>query len=146
MAGNVLEEMYPVTAVVRNSLPIPQQTFNEVRGQYNAPALLSYVKKEKKSRYAFALTEKDLWSGRLNFVFGQAIPGEAAILSVSRLEDEHERFKERVKKEIIHEMGHVLGLSHCTNQSCVMRFSNSLKEVDRKNATLCEQCRNDLLK
>jgi archaemetzincin len=71
----------------------------------------------------------------MNFVFGLAHPGNAAVLSTHRLDS-----LDLVNKEAIHEMGHVLGLQHCTND-CVMQFSNSLDEAKAKPATLCERCR-----
>ncbi|HIC98260.1 MAG TPA: matrixin family metalloprotease, partial [Pyrodictiaceae archaeon] len=37
-----------------------------------------------------------------------------------------ELFKLRALKEAMHEIGHVLGLLHCTDKRCVMHFSNSI--------------------
>lgn len=71
----------------------------------------------------------------MNFVFGVAHPGKAAVLSTQRLDS-----LDLIKKEAIHETGHVLGLQHCNNE-CVMQFSNSLYEAKAKPATLCERCR-----
>ncbi len=70
----------------------------------------------------------------MNFVFGVAHPGKAAVLSTHRLDS-----LDLINKEAIHETGHVLGLQHCNNE-CVMQFSNSLYEAKAKPATLCERC------
>jgi len=43
-------------------------------------------------------------------------------------------------KEAVHEVGHTLGLAHCTNSSCVMFFSNSILDTDRKKSAFCEKC------
>ncbi|MCS7106475.1 MAG: matrixin family metalloprotease, partial [Candidatus Aenigmarchaeota archaeon] len=50
----------------------------------------------------------------------------------------------RAVKEAIHEMGHVLGLKHCENPECVMSFSNTVFDVDRKTKNLCEKCKKQL--
>lgn len=50
-------------------------------------------------------------------------------------------FRERAKKEAVHELGHVFGLLHCPDQRCVMHFSNSIAETDLKGWRLCGRCR-----
>ena len=48
----------------------------------------------------------------------------------------------RILKEILHEVGHlILGPDHCLNNSCVMRFSKDIKEIDDKSNELCEPCK-----
>ena len=47
----------------------------------------------------------------------------------------------RTIKEIIHELGHCYGLSHCTNNNCVMSASNSILEVDNKDRDFCGHCK-----
>ncbi|MEM0366646.1 MAG: archaemetzincin family Zn-dependent metalloprotease [Acidilobaceae archaeon] len=78
----------------------------------------------------------------LNFIFGLAMP-ELRVASVytKRLEtSDRGKFKLRVLKEVIHELGHLMGLGHCINPKCVMSFSNSIAEVDYKNVQFCREC------
>lgn len=145
VAGEALERAYNLQAVNMDPIPLPKHAYKKPRHQYNATALVKYVKKKKKLNYALGLIENDLYSQNLNFVFGQAIPGIAAVLSIHRLHsDNRELFKERVEKEVIHEIGHVLGLDHCESSKCVMAFSNSLRQVDSKKEDLCQKCRERL--
>ena len=44
-----------------------------------------------------------------------------------------------------HELGHMLGMKHCTYFSCVMNGSNSLPETDAQPAALCPVCLHKLL-
>jgi len=90
----------------------------------------------------------DLYVPSLHFVFGEAdLENRVAIISLCRLKPEYyglsedrDRFKERVLKEGMHELGHTYGLGHCPNPLCVMHFSNSLLDTDIKKASLCPQC------
>jgi len=93
----------------------------------------------------------DIFSRFLNFVFGVAdMPKNksfgSALISVTRLREKFYRrseniaqFELRVLKEAIHELGHTFGLEHCENL-CVMRFSNSLNDTDKKPPNYCEAC------
>ncbi|MEA2005134.1 MAG: hypothetical protein U9O50_02570 [Acidobacteriota bacterium] len=42
--------------------------------------------------------------------------------------------------EAVHELGHTYGLSHCPDAKCVMHFSNSLLDTDKKSASFCTHC------
>ncbi|OYT52052.1 MAG: hypothetical protein B6U73_00475 [Desulfurococcales archaeon ex4484_204] len=37
----------------------------------------------------------------------------------------------RVRKEVMHEVDHLLGLNHCSNPLCIMRFSNSILDTNK---------------
>jgi len=94
--------------------------------------------------YALGITEKDLYSGNLNFVFGLAsMMRKAAVISVARLrsDDYPKFFLERTIKETIHEIGHLLGLQHCNHKECVMHLSNNMFDTDMKDKKYCELCR-----
>jgi archaemetzincin len=85
-------------------------------------------------------------------VFGEAeCPGKTAVISVHRLKPEFYERKpdedlllERTTKEAVHELGHTFGLQHCPNPFCVMYFSNSIFETDRKQSLFCNKCTTNL--
>ena len=90
----------------------------------------------------------DLFIPILTYVFGEArIGGRVAIFSATRLKQEfyglpqdQVLFYERCEKEALHELGHTFGLVHCPFYDCVMHYSNSIEDVDVKNATWCRDC------
>ena len=110
-----------------------------VRGQCRADTLLKKITKRQDVPTVYVADCDGYYPG-LNFVFGLALPSlNAAVVFTERLRGE--RFEERLAKEITHEAGHLYGLGHCENPRCVMYFSNTLSDTDRKGPYFCERCR-----
>ena len=134
-------------------LEIPPAAQDPKRRQYSATRVLEHVLRATAGEQkVLAITSVDLFVPRLNFVFGLAQSlGTVALISIHRLDPafygrEKDRvfFLERTAKEAIHELGHTFGLGHCGDPGCVMSFSNSILEVDKKSPDLCERCRKKL--
>jgi archaemetzincin len=120
----------------------PAGAYDAQRRQFRAEALLERAK-HCAERPVLAVTDADCYGGDLNFVFGMAdVGGRVAVVSLHRLRSAttRQRFRQRVAKEIIHELGHGEGLRHCCDPKCVMHFSNSLSETDAKGSDLCWEC------
>lgn len=138
----------PVTAL--SGEPLSEAAWHAGRGQCSAPMILNAVRPPswKKGVKCLAVTDVDLFIEGLNFVFGQAdLAGPAAVISLARLRNEFyglpaedDLFIERAAKEAAHEIGHTAGLVHC-KLPCVMYFSNSLSDTDRKSQGYCASCR-----
>jgi len=134
------------------TLPVPEGAFNKARKQYRSDIILSsvhsYAENEKALDRVLGIVDIDIFVSELNFVFGEAeCPGKAALISLWRLRPEFygnasnmELFVERSTKEAVHELGHTLSLKHCSNPFCVMYFSNSIFETDRKQSLFCNKC------
>jgi len=147
-----LSEAFPDTEVfvLRDMLPLPDEAYNLKRGQYHSSKVLSLIQSYPMKLgvdRVLGITEADLYVPRLNFVFGEASPFGTAIISLFRLRPEfygepskRELFFERASKEAIHEIGHTLGLGHCQDPRCVMFFSNSIFDTDRKMLRFCRHC------
>jgi archaemetzincin len=128
-------------------LPIPERAFIASRRQYEARPFLEILENHTDhSTHALGLVDLDLFVPDLNFIFGSAQFGGNAIVALPRLRqsfyglpDDDSLFFQRTVKEVFHELGHVLGLRHCTNH-CVMQFSNSLSDTDRKPDSFCQRC------
>lgn len=117
--------------------------------QVNGEDLLSEVSRLRsklESDYAIGFVKDDLYVPDLNFVFGLASrEGGSAVVSSHRLASPHPGlYRDRLTKEVVHELGHVFGLGHCEGLHCVMHFSNSLEDTDIKNSILCPKCESRL--
>jgi len=134
-------------------MPEPDYAFDHKRKQYSSTAILNAVLKQREyTSYEkiLGIVDRDLFVPDLNFVFGEASP-KAAVISLTRLRqtfyhlpEDQDLFHRRVLTEAVHELGHTYGLGHCQNSRCVMFFSNSLLDTDRKGPDFCPKCRKNL--
>ncbi|HHM23906.1 MAG TPA: hypothetical protein ENJ23_02600 [Bacteroidetes bacterium] len=148
--GEELSRMLPLVVQLGPVLAVPPKSYRPSRGQYQAEEILQGVLGQVQAPrdYLLAVADVDLFVPGLNFVFGLAdIRHRAAIISLVRLRQEfyglkpdRNLFRQRTLKEAVHELGHLFGLPHCPNPLCVMHFSNSLSDTDRKSAHFCAQC------
>jgi len=150
---NDLSRVFNKDVTIGKEMPDPDYAFNKKRNQYLSTAILNTLMEQKE--YApyekiLAMVDHDLYVPELNFVFGEASQ-KAAAISLTRLRQEfyhlpedRNLFHRRALTEAVHELGHTYGLPHCRNPRCVMFFSNSLMDTDRKGPEFCPDCNNRL--
>lgn len=124
--------------------------YDEERDQVRADLLVEELARELRP-FSLVLIDADAYVEELNYVFGIAKPGWGGIVFLSRLKPEYYGqppseglFLNRLLKEAVHELGHAFGLEHCRTPRCVMRFSNSIVEVDAKSHRFCIRCSHTL--
>jgi archaemetzincin len=145
-----LELHYPV--FIREGHLDLSEFYDPVRRQYNGSKLLTEMNASFSvpNNKCIGLFNVDLFIPILTYIFGQAyLKGNTGIASAYRLSNERygmisndTYILERFKKEIIHEIGHTLGLIHCHVPTCVMRSSTYVEDIDQKSTSLCTSCRN----
>jgi archaemetzincin len=149
-----LARVFPdiVCVVVEEHFPLLEEAFDEKRQQYQSYVILrevqGYAVRKASLNRVLGVVDADIFVPKLSFVFGEATsPGKAALISLWRLKPEFygdradiELLLGRAVKEAIHELGHTLGLWHCSCSSCVMHFSNSISDTDIKQSVFCDKC------
>lgn len=145
-----LPEIVPEPVRVGKGLEEPGYAYDPERKQFRSTDILKTLREQADFLvYAriLGVVDHDLYVPELNFVFGEASL-RAAVLALPRLRETFYGrpgntglFRKRVLTEAVHELGHTYGLSHCRKPSCVMSFSNSLADTDRKGPGFCPECR-----
>ncbi|MDR4497490.1 MAG: archaemetzincin family Zn-dependent metalloprotease [Candidatus Scalindua sp.] len=128
--------------------------YNKSRKQYCSSKILQELRKLELSDYesALAIIDVDLYVPELTFVFGEAdLKNKVSIISLTRLRQEFYNlpanislFNERIITEAVHELGHTYGLRHCQYGNCVMFFSRTLSDTDKKGSGFCDVCEKKL--
>ncbi|NLW31181.1 MAG: archaemetzincin family Zn-dependent metalloprotease [Fibrobacter sp.] len=145
---NMLPETAGVKGVKEKQTKIPFGAYNRKREQYLGDALLEYIREmdHYMKGTLIGLINADCYAEGHNYIFGEAVlKGYQAIVALPRLRqsfyglsENPDLFRERVLKEILHELGHTWGFTHCPDPLCAMHFANSLSDIDVKNTHYCE--------
>lgn len=150
-ASAALRSVYDLDVTVHDEQSIPEGAFDRGRNQYRAEEFIELASRVGSGDKNIGITPQDLFYRRRNYVFGLAyLNGNGSVISTYRLQTssdggittkpQSEVFADRVRKEVVHEIGHTFGLEHCDNSKCVMSFSPTVREVDVKEENLCGTC------
>jgi archaemetzincin len=138
---------------IADNLPtLPDRSYDKEREQYDTNKLIPHIEviaSELDAEKVIAIGNIDMFLEDLSFVFGIAQKGGyVGMISLYRLDQrfyskdsDYDKLKERAAKEVIHELGHCYNLAHCSDNKCVMSYSNDIMAVDKKSKHFCEDCR-----
>jgi len=142
-----LSSFYHKEIIIEKAVPLENSLLAKSGKRYSAERIL---KKFKNSNITLVITEKDIVSKKGNVdefgIFGLGNqPGKTCVISPfrPRWNSTPQLLKERLQKISIHEIGHNLGLDHCTkNSKCLMcSAKGTIKQVDQEEMFFCEYCR-----
>jgi archaemetzincin len=142
-----VKNFYGYDCVIKSKLNLTTDVLAGSKTRYEARKIL---KKYNSKENILLITEKDIAHRKSNDypewgVFGLGFrPGKTSVISTFRLKKNvsKAKFLERLKKVALHEIGHNLGLDHCTNdEECMMTSaSGTVKQVDREKVWFCTKC------
>ena len=150
LLGQEIHRTFGFQAEIKYLLQDINFAYDLKRDQYHSTVILEKLANTSPSQTfkVAAITNKDLFIPILTHVYGEAqLGGEACIVSTFRLKEGlsianiEKEFENRMVKEVLHELGHTFNLRHCLDNSCIMHYCRSIKDVDRKSDQLCRYCK-----
>lgn len=160
-----IQYIYGFNVVILKKEEIPKQFFVNIKlPRYRADSLIRYLKRKANDsvRFVTGITGYDISTTKYDEdgniltpaskyadwgVFGLGyMPGPSCIVSTYRLKTADKKlFYNRIKKVVVHELGHNLGLDHCSDKHCVMTDAvEKISTVDNEAMELCGKCRNKI--
>lgn len=143
-----MEDFYGYKVVVKNSRKLTNDILADSKTRYEASKILE---KYNSSSNLLIVTEKDIAYRKSDKfpewgIFGLGYrPGTTCIVSTFRLHKNvsKEKMLERFEKVALHEVGHNIGLKHCTNnKQCLMNDAGgTIKQVDLEKKSFCSKCK-----
>jgi archaemetzincin len=144
---NAVLKFYGYKCVVKPKVPYTKDILADSKTRYEASRILA---KYKSKENLLIITDKDIAFKKGDIkeygIFGLGYrPGSTCVISTFRIKKNVSLnvFNERLKKICLHEIGHNLGLNHCTsgNSKCMMNDAKgTIKQVDREEIYFCNTC------
>jgi archaemetzincin len=161
---NELQQFYKVPVILLKETPMPVTFRNMTKGErYSADSIIKWLAQTAPDSITkvVGLTHKDIFTTvKENWqikepeskyavwgIFGLGyMPGRSCVISDHRLKtNDMARFHHRLRTVIIHELGHNMGLPHCSTKSCIMSDANErIQTVDNSADNYCKKCKERL--
>jgi archaemetzincin len=154
LVKQALVGFYNVQIRVLPRVDLPEQAYYEPRRRYRAEKILPFLleKLPSDADRILGLTGVDISTDKGDRkdwgILGKAnLGGKECLISAYRC---HRRSTERVPPSIllakvaVHEVGHTLGLDHCTTRGCLMEDARGRLRTCEREFDICTHCRNKL--
>ena len=160
---SLLQSKYLLECEVLPPMALPEEKIlDEHRDQYNADRIMDELRPrfpstKKRNYYVLAITGKDIFGGKSNYVFSwqDGSWGVGVVSShrfVARLDDFYEKniiATRRLGIQFLSTTGSMLGFKRASKSHCPMAYPDSLGDFLKKGSKLCQstiQQRDDWLK
>jgi len=146
---NITATYHCTVTEIKGVAAMPVAAYYKPRNRYRAPVLLNYLNTYSGYDKIIGITTKDISTTKDAIhdwgVMGLGnCPGKSCVISTFRLKTPNKLlFNDRFIKVALHELGHTMGLPHCTfSNTCFMESAEgTIKSVDRETKFLCVHCK-----
>lgn len=139
---------------ILKGMRVPVEAYNETRNQYYARIILSKLERVKANQRetVVGICEEDIYLPAKHFIIGYSDElSNTAVVSLFHLrqefyglpEDERQVYP-RLYKEAVHHLGHLHGISSCTNPKCIHFGTREMSDIDEKTLRFCDNCQRQL--
>lgn len=151
-----IKHLYDFPVRVLKSQPMPKEAYYPPRKRYRADRLLDIIDRDyipgSACKIIIGFTRLDISVTKGSHkdwgIFGLgSISGTSAMVSTKRLSKKADKSKIAIRtiKVVNHELGHVLGLPHCSKDRCLMNDAKgTIKTVDEETGILCDLCKGEV--
>jgi archaemetzincin len=146
-----LTEMYQVKVETLPRVPLPKEAWYPPRHRWRADKLLSFLapRLPADGLRILGLTAADISTTKGKIVDWGVLglgdlDGNASVISTFRCHKKARdgtHARQRLAKTAVHEVGHTLGLPHCTTDGCLMHDAEGKVATTDGEYDLCERCR-----
>ena len=145
----ILERRFSATVVIAESEPLPQSAVDGNRKQVDALKLLDYLfeRRPVHTDFVVGVTLEDLYADGWDYLYGFAqVDGRVAVYSLSRFRETESNRRwgdamlRRLDRVLVHEVGHIFDLPHCTHPHCVMNTVDREPALDQLSVFFCARC------
>ena len=154
LVKQALVGFYDVQIRVLPRVDLPKQAYYEPRRRYRAEKILPFLLEKLPSDgdRILGLTGVDISTNKGSIkdwgILGLAnLGGKECIISAFRCQKQSlQRTPARIllAKVAVHEVGHTLGLDHCTTRGCLMEDAGGLVRTCDREYDICMRCRSIL--
>ena len=135
-------DFYGFTCIIQPTVDTNENLVSDYLGMYDADKILSEYFDVKQY---MVITNITIVTRHWKLYGYSNCPGYTSVVSTSMLDDDNCTMfvlKERLIKTALHEIGHNLGLHHCTTNGCIMNgAANGLSDIDSERIWLCDNCK-----
>ena len=148
-----IKSTYNCTVVeINGTRTLPVKAYYKPRGRYRANQLLNDLTTIVGYNKVIGITSRDIsTTSGVHYDWGvmglASCPGKSSVISTFRIKTpDKAKFNDRFIKIALHELGHTMGVPHCTfSTTCFMEAANgTVKSVDRETRHMCSRCKKTL--